>query len=250
MSDNATQSFAQTNIQLFNQMRELGYSVADLRLIGATYDLAVSLFSALFRASGKPFLAHLVGTASILASLREPIEIVAAGLLHAAYVGGDFGSGVTGITGSKRAEVQRVVGDSVESYVVAYTQTTWNRDVPQLVATQCHTLDYIGRGVTLIRLANELEEYLDLGVLYCGAEKRRATEYVGAAGEAMMHIARQLGVPKLADHFRVAFAAIAAAPPVPASSHDHAYVVPPRSYRRMMELLAARIARSAAPDVA
>ena len=59
-------------------------------LVRRTYEFAMLLFTGLFLPSGKGFIDHLVGTASNLASLHTRIEIVAAGLIHAAYLHGDF----------------------------------------------------------------------------------------------------------------------------------------------------------------
>src|SRR5688572_20530292 len=78
----AVHSYAQTNIQLFNQLRGDGYSKADLGLVRDAYELAMLLFSGRFQPSGKSFIAHVVGTASILAWHRLPAPVVAAGLLH------------------------------------------------------------------------------------------------------------------------------------------------------------------------
>ncbi len=86
-------SYAQTNIQLFNQLRQDGYSDADLILVRNAYELAMVLFTGRFQPSGKSFIAHVVGTASILAWLRLPAPVVAAGLLHNVYENGDFGDG-------------------------------------------------------------------------------------------------------------------------------------------------------------
>ncbi|NJP21002.1 MAG: hypothetical protein HC763_20665 [Hydrococcus sp. CRU_1_1] len=83
--------YAQTNIQLFNQLRDRGYSNAELQEIFNAYQLTIELFTGQFRASGKTFIAHLVGTASILTHLRVSSKLIAAGLLHAAYSQGDFG---------------------------------------------------------------------------------------------------------------------------------------------------------------
>ena len=74
--------YAQTNIQLYRQLAELGYPSTDVSRVHRGHSLAMKLFTGLFRGSGRPFLAHLVGTASVLASVRVPIEVVTAGLLH------------------------------------------------------------------------------------------------------------------------------------------------------------------------
>ena len=62
--------FAQTNIQLLNQMYDLGYDEQEIAAVGKSYELAMILFTGRFRGSGKTFIAHLVGTASILVSVR------------------------------------------------------------------------------------------------------------------------------------------------------------------------------------
>src|SRR5262249_20277729 len=109
--------YAQTNAQLFNQLRSEGYSKTEREFVRDVYEFGMTLFSGLFLSSGKLLIDHLVGTASILASLRVSIEIVAAGLIHAAYLHGDFGGMRHGITEAKRKRVNTVVGDAVEKYV-------------------------------------------------------------------------------------------------------------------------------------
>ncbi len=59
-------SYDQTNIQLFNQLRHAGYSQMELKLVRDAYELAMDLFTGRFQPSGKSFMAHVVGTASIL----------------------------------------------------------------------------------------------------------------------------------------------------------------------------------------
>lgn len=84
--------YAQTNIQLFNQLRFAGYSDADISYMCDIYDFALEIFAGRFRGSGKPFISHLVGTAGILASLQASMNVVAAGLLHAAFIYGEYGT--------------------------------------------------------------------------------------------------------------------------------------------------------------
>ena len=76
--------YAQTNIQLLNQLHRANYTADDLHLVRTAYELAMRLFCGQFRASGKTFIAHLVGTASVLGSLRVGAALIAVGLLHAA----------------------------------------------------------------------------------------------------------------------------------------------------------------------
>jgi (p)ppGpp synthase/HD superfamily hydrolase len=57
-------AYAQTNIELLNQLRRLGYGEADLVRVRRAYEIALRLFTACFRPSGNTFLAHLVRTAT------------------------------------------------------------------------------------------------------------------------------------------------------------------------------------------
>src|SRR5437879_11925353 len=107
--------FAQTNIQLINQLRRNGYSVTEIGSVLTSYELTMRLFTGRFRASGKTFIAHLVGTASILASLRASVALVTAGLLHAAYTSGDFGDSDRGVTDSRRDRGRSVTGEIVSA---------------------------------------------------------------------------------------------------------------------------------------
>ena len=64
------------------------------------------LFAGLFLPSGKTFIDHLVGAAGILLPyLHMPVELVAAGLIHAAYLHGDFGGATKGISEIKRKQL-------------------------------------------------------------------------------------------------------------------------------------------------
>src|SRR5262245_11904038 len=73
---------AQTNLQLYNQLLARGWTTNDLHHARAAYELAADLFSGQYRCSGKPFVAHLVGTASVAAAVGLPSELVLAALLH------------------------------------------------------------------------------------------------------------------------------------------------------------------------
>jgi len=94
--------YAQTIVQLYRQLQDNSYSIAEMCRIRDAYELATELFAGRFTLTGRVFSAHSVRTASILSSLRLPVEIVAAGLLHNVYYGGDFGDGSRGISKAKR----------------------------------------------------------------------------------------------------------------------------------------------------
>jgi hypothetical protein len=187
--------YAQTNLQLFNQLcRAGGYSMDDLAVVHKAYEVAIGLFSTCYRPSGKPFLAHAVGTASILGSLGAPAPVVAAGLLHAAYTHGEFGTGWRGISGEKRKWLRQTVGSEVEELISMYTALDWK----ELVSSKpLDTLSERQRQTLLIRLANALEDHLDLGILYCGHAESRRTD-LHSFRHQLIQAAEQLGYPELA----------------------------------------------------
>ena len=85
--------------------------------------------------------------------------------------------------------MERLVADYAalpwDSEAIARTQ----RELPRLRGTQ--------REVIAIRLANELEDHLDLGMHYCG-EGLYHELYRGPALEGIFEIARGLRLPRLA----------------------------------------------------
>jgi (p)ppGpp synthase/HD superfamily hydrolase len=197
-SDIQARSYAQTNIQLFNQLHcNRYYSDTDLESICNAYSFARELFAGLVRGSGKPFMCHLVGTASILASLNAPIQVVTAGLLHASYIYGRFATNEEDRIASTKKEVSLTVGQQTEELIARYTKMKWNKyTIPQIGDRLKHFTD-LEKQVLLIRLANELEDHLDRGVLYCGnAEQRR--QYICSSLYLSVAMAQQLNYPQLA----------------------------------------------------
>ena len=107
-----------------------------------------------------------MGTASIAVASGASADQTVAALLHAAYFQGDFGDGRIGVTDEKRAEVRGVVGPGAEQLVHDYGAWPWRE---RLAALQ---LDGVGalRGDELplahLRIANEIEDCVDLAVQY------------------------------------------------------------------------------------
>jgi len=237
--------FAQTNIQLFNQMYELRYNEQEIATVKRSYDLAMTLFTGRFRGSGKTFIAHLVGTASILASVRSAPHIIAAGLLHAAYDSGDFGDSKEGVSSAKRDYVRASVGAVVEEYIASYSELRWDQQVARSVHDKLDSLNQFEKDIVLIRLANELEDYLDLGILFCGIKKRTQAGYGDLSECIYRTIAQKLGFTELAELWEMEFekTAIASAQPRFESigSRDFSFVVPPLSYKRLMDVLVKRL---------
>ncbi len=223
--------YAQTNIQLFNQMRARGYTATDLATVGKAYDLAVQIFTAKFRASGKPLLAHLVGTASVLCAVDAPARVLAAAVLHAAYIFGEFGDGRAGVTRAKRAIVGQAVGADIEDLVARYHALDW-RETMKVALSRPEPVSPADAEPLLVRLANELEDHLDLGVLYCGNAQHRR-DAIQSTLHQCVDLAEKMGQPVLAAELRRAFDEVMCSDVPEGLRHpsDYTYLVPPRSYR-------------------
>ena len=168
-----------------------------------------------FRASGKTFIAHLVGTASILGSVHAACPMVAAALLHAAYSAGDFGDDRLGPSDAKRGQVGSAVGEEVEDYVWRYHNLPWDDQTIRTVADGLDGMTAIERGVVLMRLANELEDFLDLGMLLLRRPETGNVASGSRRSQLMTGMARALGFPGLADELQRTFdeTSTAALPP-------------------------------------
>ena len=190
--------YAQTNRQLYAQMQRLGYPPTELVRVRAAYELARTLVTGLYRPSGSPFISHLVGTASVLGVLRVPVELVLAGLLHAAYMHGDFGTLRRGATPTNRAFVRRALGKEAEEYVARYTAFQWNQNTINGLRTRLKSSDAMERDIVLIRLANWHEHLLDFDIL-CGPGIDRRLQAIMRRGPILADAAHMLGYPSLGE---------------------------------------------------
>jgi (p)ppGpp synthase/HD superfamily hydrolase len=223
-------SYAQTNVQLYNQLRHLRWSDDDLRHVQAAYQLAMRVVAGHYRPSEKPFLAHLVGVASILAECGAPATVVAAGLLHGVYNQGEFGDGSRGASEEKRRHVRRAVGAASEELVARYAATHWTVEGLERLAARAGHPAEIDAAVTLVKLADTLEGCLDLGMHYApeqswpGGDRR-------AWFEAAVRLAEALGHEKLAVQLSAALASHeSAVPGVLQTDHEGSFAVAPMSH--------------------
>lgn len=229
---------AQTNLQLYNQLRETGSTLDDLIVVHRAYELATELYAGHFQADGKPFVAHAVGVASILAQLDQPADIVATGVLHNVYGNADFGDGRgRGTTPSRRRLVRAAMGDRIEELLVRFQDLRLRPDSIEEARGALADRSEIERRLICVDLADHLEKYVDLGVLYFGHNDwiLRTTERIG---DDLIVIASELGEPRLAEMLSAAFSAAEAqrvAVPValrPTDRRQHLKLIVPRSCRR------------------
>jgi gluconolactonase len=235
--------YAQTNLQLFNQLRDEGCPTKDLRLVADAYEMAMHLFSGRFQPSGKSFIAHVVGTASILASLRSPASVVAAGLLHNVYEHGDFGTGVGGRSYRKANKISRLVSAEVESYVAKFAAFHWQSHPARIALATPDRLEPLERNVLLIRLADYLEHLLDLDLLYYSpAGRRYFCDNAGAAIRVAQSLRLEAFAAELEDAIhRLELAELPVELP-PEQSRSGSFVIPPASCRRRLPAIFATLA--------
>jgi (p)ppGpp synthase/HD superfamily hydrolase len=201
---------AQTNIQLYNQLRAQGYSLEDQVLVHRAYGLVTSLYTGYFQADGKPFVNHGVGVASIMAHLGRPADVVAAGLLHNVYGNGDFGDGRhNSATPSRRRLLRRGAGERIEALVYRFDSVRLTPKRFDEMSERLETLDQDARDLVLIDIADCLEKYVDLGLHYYG-DNAWVTPDVTHPDERFVDIARRLGYPAFAERLSLAFREAAA----------------------------------------
>lgn len=196
---------AQTNLQLYRQLIEAGWSEPDLARVRAAHDLSSELFAGCYRPSNKAFIAHLVGTASALAAWGEPPDTVLAGLLHSSYLYGDFGDGTWGVNAQKRRLLRDRVGEDAERLVNEYTSTD------HLVLEDCwkelgETGSVSRREFAVIRLADLCDECSDAGPLYTPAKPLAFGLPANEAGrEPLLQLAAALAGPPAVSDFQACF---------------------------------------------
>ena len=168
---------AQTPLQLCNQLRLADYPERALDEVHSACEFLNSLFAGRYRASGKSLIEHCVGTASILEMHGADAATVTAGLLHAVYSQGDFGDDILGISPPKRRLLANLVGPTIEKLIAEYTLQDWYGDGLKIFFSKNTDPTNVAGQIAFIRAANELEEYVDFGVLYSTKSRHHEHEY-------------------------------------------------------------------------
>jgi len=194
---------AQTNLQLYCQLLDQRWEDRALGLVAGAYELALRLFAVRVRPNRKPFICHLVATASVTAAECDRAEVTAASLLHAAYTLGDWGDGKHGATPQRRAVVERAAGPATERLVTSYTAMAWGYGATAGVLTRAADLDDDERTVVLMRLANEVDEWADGGLRF--SDKGDYPRFGAENAAAVRELARSLGYVRVAELLDEAF---------------------------------------------
>lgn len=145
---------AQTHLQLLQQLKLAPEQWLPMQ---RAYFHAQGLAHDLYRGSGKPFVCHLVGTASIVAYCHAPLSEELAAMLHACYQERVYRDHPGGLVACRR-QIQIEFGPEVERLVYQY----------QFGVDSNAGGDGEARAVELLHLADDLEDLLDLAPLLHG----------------------------------------------------------------------------------
>ncbi len=191
-------ALAQTNLQLFRQARDVGYSDADILVLRRDYETSCLLHGAYMRPSGKPFLCHLVGTASALLLEQQAMPIVRAALNHAAYDLGRFPTGARGIRSDHIRWLKARVGDEVEQLIRAYETYEFSPEtVRDLAASPGGALSGQARDLLIMKLCNDVDDSVD----YAPAIESRHRWFDASYLDNLKKLSRRLGLDYCVDAF-------------------------------------------------
>ncbi|MGA8260082.1 MAG: hypothetical protein WB783_07705, partial [Arenicellales bacterium] len=155
----------QTHLQLLHILHQDGYGQQELAYLNRSYWLAAEMFGAKLRGTGKPFLCHLVGTASAAALEKPPAEVLAAALCHGIYTNGDFG--YLRDPQARTSRVRAVLGGAADEQLRHYDDFQRHRAqrIPELLSSDGPVTDS-ARYSALIWVANEVDDETDAGARF------------------------------------------------------------------------------------
>ena len=170
-------ALCQTRSELLEAAAQVGYRAGELSLFADAYHVAHVLMDGGYRPCGRPFINHLVGTASALVHYGLRAETVAAGLLHAAYT---HSPPHTDGARAALASVQALLGGRghpIESRVRAYTQAGANG--PAARGSGAAMPSVLDAEVAVIAAANELDMHWSGEFRYSGRRDELGVEAFG-----------------------------------------------------------------------
>ncbi len=200
---------AQTNIQLFNQMRQQGRNLDESARIHHVYQITAQLYSGYYQADGEPFTSHCIGVASIVALLCLPIEFIALGLLHNIYASADFGDGLDyGATMERCSFIQNAIDPELKALIFCFYESRVTPVTIKDISGRLELMNTTEINLVLVDIADYLEKYIDLGVLYYG-DNDWLIDDVAQTGDDLVELARRLNKPELAEWLSKVFKQVA-----------------------------------------
>jgi len=156
-----TNTFAQTNLQLYCQMRQAGFSKHDIQIVQQDYATAILLFFNKLRSTGRPFLCHAVGTASVALADGADLLLVRVALLHAAYKHGRFHDHKNGLSDVHRAWLRERTSDEVEQLIINFGQFPFNIDTVRPRLDDPASIPDAERNLWFLKICNEVDDSAD-----------------------------------------------------------------------------------------
>jgi len=165
------------------------------------------------------------------------MPVIVAALAHAAYRYGEFGDGRRTATPAKRAEVAAAIGAESERLVYRYAEMPW-RELLQRAADGVPCTSVEDAALMLIRVANEIEDHMDLTAPSRGidadAHLRRCADAAACLGHAQLAAAIESARGEIATRATAEISHADDAVPDDAWSYAGAagsFLLPPRSHR-------------------
>ncbi len=218
-------------------MKENGYAEDDIIKVAKSYELCTRVYIGLYRGSGKTLLAHCVGTASLAVWLKRPAATIAASVLHATYADGDFG------INNPRKMLLDYTDEEIETLTRKYHEFKWAYSPQQIeeLIDNLDKLNEIEKEACLIRLLNEVEEYIDHSTHYHGFEGDDGIKkgfawrlkYMNDIEKPLRNLAEKLGYKELSDEIETLFLGVREFELSPSlrTGKTHMYKLSPMSYR-------------------
>jgi GT2 family glycosyltransferase len=212
----AKHELAQSRSDLLDQAAQRGYGDEALAQLAKAWRLMQTYMNASYRPCGRPFINHLVGTASVLIRYGFRLDIVLAGLMHTIYT--HRPQALSGPAGTQ--EASRLLGGPgkpVEKRVRAYSLRGENglSDMGD-----ANALTVFDAEIVAIAAANEIDMHLSGEYRYT----RRSHADQLPQMQMIEHVCQLLGVPGLHATLAQASRNVSAVP-------DALKTVPLGSYR-------------------
>jgi hypothetical protein len=236
---------ARTVAHLLQQLRGQGRDLAEQELVRRAYYFGTPLHSARFEVDGTPFHVHGLGVASIASQVGAPVAVLGAGVLHNAFVTGDWADGRgVGVHPSRLERLRAGVGAEVATILTDLHRARADRHLDRAMADPA-SLSAGARWSVLLDLADFCDKWDD-GRIYFGSPERDDRRFVDAHRDGLVGLARALGWPELADHFRAVFDRVGADEVPPSLLLGRRYsevVLPPSARSRLSVALLERARR-------
>ena len=213
-------NWSQTFGGLYEEARQSGWS-GELDDLVQAYTLVEPMFTGWCRASGRPLLCHLIGTASLMLQHGGTRDEVLAAMTHAVIESGAYGR-----WGARpREDVRPLIEDALPPgclrYVEAYSDFQWRAFVEAAEQDLQGALKTVDKTVLKLRIVNEMDDCLDWPFL---TERRRAEGLREC--DVSIKAARASGWAGLADHVVAVRDTIAAVPRAQGIAREDYFVLP------------------------